>query len=402
MSWESWNSANIILQLFMPEAVVGAITSDILHQQKTKEGSLTVTYNKRDIIANTIGHVLAIPTTHTYLWTWNSAFQSPPKELADQLFDRYKDVPWKGDVLVRVGHASILGDIKRMMAKNEHVRGRPWMLKDPVGRTVESVGKLGAVILTTISAIKAKIFRSDFYNPFANSATVYHPKLAPGMHELGHAEWFNQMGEKNRAAYTAGLVNRLFYIPFFRSMIEWKATKNAMTHYKSDAERRQALKIHEAAWATYLGFDALVSMSVFAPAFAIPMIEAAAWGVSGKLLVGKQLITAAYGFALHPYGSAVAGHLMNRLYPKKDQRFGYVFEGKKTDKHIAHEKSYTAAEPKKVKQPELSAHQMLVATARAPKSREVPVEGKGGRQFSDEPLKTGKRPLHSNTSRITF
>ncbi|MBI5019336.1 hypothetical protein HZB58_03620 [Candidatus Gottesmanbacteria bacterium] len=368
----------------MPEAVVGATTSDILHQQKTAEGSLTFEYHTHDTIANTIGHILAIPTIHTMLWTWGSAFKNPSKELADQLFDRYKDVPWKGDVLVRVGHASIIGDMQRAMARNESVRGRPWRLKDIPGRVMETVGKLGIAFFTFFATAGAKFTRSDFYNPYANSATIYHPKLAIGMHELGHAEFYNQRDNVSRVGLLImdwlGLnvgKDIVLPVPFFRSFTEYKASEIAMKRFKTDEERREGLKVLEAAWATYL-FGDVLSLS-FLP----------------------KPITDSIGAVLS-YPASVAGHLMNRLYPKKDQRFGFVFEGKKTDKHIAYEKAQVLPKSKKDKQPELSAHQVLVATAKAPKSRELPVEGKGGRQFTEEPLKNGKRPLHSNTSRITF
>lgn len=108
----------------MPEHVIGANPRDVIHQRITAEGSLTFAYNKRDIVANTIGHILAVPTTHTILWTWGSAFRNPSKELVTELYDRYKDVPWKGDVLVRVGHSSIFGDIQRMLALERARQGK--------------------------------------------------------------------------------------------------------------------------------------------------------------------------------------------------------------------------------------------------------------------------------------
>lgn len=377
----------------MPEAVVGAATSDIVHQRKTREGSLTITYNTKDIVANTIGHAMAVPTVHTWLWTWGDAFKNPSPELADKLFERYKDVPWKGDVLVRVGHTSIIGDLQRMMASNDKVRGRPWLLKDPIGRVLEKFGKAGVSLLylfdgmfTVGHALWSKVFRTDFYNPFSNSLSIYHPKLAIGMHELGHAEFFNnQVSDKGRLGVILGrmpelIINKVipFHAPILTPYIEYQASKNAMKHFKTDEERREGLKVLEAAWATYL-FSDVLNMS-FIPR---PLNDVISVVLS--------------------YPASVAGHLMNRLYPKKDQRFGYVFEGKKSGKHAAFEKDNQHKAVQKSPMPELNAHQVLEATARAPKaSRELPVEGKGGRQFSEDPLKNGKRPLHSNTSRITF
>lgn len=309
----------------MHEDVIGANTAHILRQQKFAEGSLTITHNKHDIVANTIGHVLAIPTTHTILWTWNSAFKNPSKELGDQLFERYKDVPWKGDVLVRVGHSSIFGDIKRILARNEDVKGRPWLLKDKAGRALESVGKLAMIVNVLPAMIMAKLLRADFYSPFANSVNVYHPKLALGMHELGHAKFFNQLPAKERVGYLIGMMNPFVSVPFLPSFIEWQASKNAMKHFKNDQERREGLKRLEAGWATYFFSDILTPIPLPKPV---------------KDMVGAFLA----------YPASVAGHAMARWYPKQNERFGYVFEGKDMVK-------------KPAAMPMLGDRQMLVAMA---------------------------------------
>lgn len=382
----------------MSEQIIGVQAKDIVHAAQSKEGSLTVAYNTRDLIANTLGHVLAVPTTHTVLWTWSSAFRNPSRELATDLYQRYKDVPWKGDVLVRVGQANLFGDIQRIFAKNEDIRGRPWMLKDPIGRTIEYVGKLGAAILTTKDAIASKITRNDFYNPFSNTVTVFHPKLAAGMHELGHAEFYNQMDRKKRAGYIVALMNKIVYLPFLRSFNEWQATANAMRHYKNDTERRQGLKMHEAAWATYLSVDALTAMAFVAPALALPLLTSPAWGIAATARLGSRAVTLSMGVPMAVYGSSLAGHFMNRLYPKKEQRFGYIFSGKQVEP-MPHTKHQAGGE-KPLEQPttpkkriperiiyDLKPHQILEAQAR-------PFDSAGDR--------TGKRPLHSNTSRISF
>ncbi|HLD25251.1 MAG TPA: hypothetical protein VJB96_05030 [Patescibacteria group bacterium] len=354
----------------MSETIIGARAKDIVHQKLTPEGSLTITHNTRDFLANTVGHVLAVPTIHAGLWTLGSAFKNPSAELAGQLFERYKNVPWKGDVLVRVGQANLTGDIVRILAKNEDIRGRPWMLKGKLGRGIEYVGKLGVALLTTIQAFGNRLLRNDFYNPFANTVTVFHPRLAVGMHELGHAEFFNQMDRRRRTGYVAAMANTLVYLPFFRSRIEWAATANAMKHYVSDVERRNALKIHEAAWATYLVRDALVSLAFLVPALALPLLNTPAWAISLKAALGTKAWALSFGIPLSFYGATLAGHAMNRLYPKKRERFGYIFSGetKPGSRQVdAAPPSSKATEGKPEKPRELSPHQVLVATARAPK-----------------------------------
>jgi len=372
----------------MPEQTIGVNPKDIVRQKKTAEGSLTVTYNKRDLLANTIGHLLAIPTTHTMLWTWNSAFHNPTKELAGDLFDRYKDVPWKGDVLVRVGHSDIFNDIKRMMARNEDVRGRPWGIKDNIGRTLEYAGKAGIVLLQVPTLITKKIFRRDYFNPFSNTVNVYHPRLAAGMHELGHAEFFNQMENKKRAAYYIAMVNPIVKLPFFRSFMEYQASSIAMQRFKNDTERRKGLRMLEAAWATYLGIDTLTAAALVAPALALPLLKSAlSISIALPSIGYKAVITT----GIAQYGAAFAGHAMNRLYPKKDQRFGYIFEGKNPMKTPV----------------ALGSHQVLEATARPVQTKNSSVKlsdpaPQSTRQFGSGGDRTGKRPLHSNTNRITF
>lgn len=343
----------------MPEHVIGANPKDVVHHRKTAEGSLTFAYHKRDIIANTIGHVLAVPTTHTLLWTWGSAFRNPSEELAAQLYERYKDVPWKGDVLVRVGHTSVFGDIQRMLARNENVRGRPWNIKDKFGRTIEYAGKLGVVFLMLPSMIANKIGRIDYYNPYSNTANIYHPKLAVGMHEVGHAEFFNQMENKKRAAYYIAMINPIVKIPFFRSFYEWQASAIAMKRFKGDAERRQGLKILEGAWSTYMSIDALTTMALVAPALALPLLHAA-WSIPLTVSLGDVVVKAMVKLGIAPYGAAIAGHAMNRLYPKKDERFGYIFEGKQSAMH--RDTILSAKQPSQ----ELSSYQVLTAIAQAP------------------------------------
>ncbi len=394
----------------MPEHIIGANPKDVIHHLKTREGSLTFAYNKRDIVANTIGHVLAVPLVHTMMWTLDSAFRNPSRELATQLFERYKDVPWKGDVLVRVGHVNLFGDLQRIFAKNEDVRGRPWMLKDKAGKAIEYIGKLGAAIITTGEAFWSKFTRSDYYNVFSNTAVVYHPKLAFGMHEIGHAEYWNQMDQRSRAAYIGAMINNIVYLPFLRSNIEWQASANAMKRFKNDTERRQGLKILEAAWGTYLARDALITTAMFAPALALPLLNSGVWAIGAKVAIGGFEISKAFGATYAMYGSSLAGHLMNRLYPKKDERFGYIFEGKEHIIPQRETKSVSKDEPKPPMQRALSAHQVLVATAvpvhaGLPKDAGNPSSGLDAplnRQYGSVGMREGKRLLHSNTHRISF
>lgn len=268
----------------MPETVIGAKLQDILHHQKTQEGSLTIVRNDHDIIANTIGHVLAIPSVHLPLLTGRAIGKNPTPELAKALFDRYKDVPWKGDVLVRVGHTSIMGDIQRLWAPYDKVKGKA--IFSTTHWTIDRLARILYIPIQILKSVIAKIFRSDQYDPITNTAIVFHPYLGVGMHELGHAQFLEQQKKKEAWVF-------FYSTPGIRSFMEWHASKNAMKRFQNDTERRAALRLMEPAWASYVVGDLLSLVG----ADAIPPM--------------KKTI-----------GALVAGHLMNR-YPKQSERFGY-------------------------------------------------------------------------------
>lgn len=298
----------------MVEKSIGVTKENYVRTQKTKEGgSVVFAYSANDTLANTVGHVLAVPLVHLPLLTFKNIFETPPKDLVDRLSERWKDVPWKGDVLVRVGHTSIVGDIQRLLASDEDLKGRPRF--STLSRQVDRIARVLYIPIQVLKSVSAKVFRADNYDPITNTVNVFHPNLAVGMHELGHAQFLEQQKK------TEGWV--FFYgWPVIRSFTEWKASANAMKQFKSDAERRQALKVLEPAWGTYIAPD------VFSLA-----------GARGLEKLGS-------------IGGLIAGHLMARLYPKKDERFDYIFEGK-----TAHEVPKAPVR--------LGARQVLVARAKA-------------------------------------
>lgn len=270
-------------------------------------GSFTVEYDPRDLVANSVGHVLAIPTFHLPFLTMKDAFKTPSQELAHQVFDRWKDVPWKGDVLVRIGHTSLLGDFMRTFANDKDIKGRPNVF----------VRALEYPFTTLRGYLEGKLYRQNFYNPFTNTVTVFHPNIAVGMHEVGHAQFFDRTKYKTLWALAG-------HFPGVSSFMEWKASAFAMKQLKNDTERLQALKILEPAWATYLVGDTFKVLQPFLPVWF--------FGYLGVLLRGpitsviEQVLTYSYAFI----GAVSAGHLLSRLpYPGKRERFGWVFEGKK-------------------------------------------------------------------------
>lgn len=326
----------------MPESVIGAKSHELVSTMKTKEGSLSFTYSNTDFVANTIGHVLAIPTTHLPLLTLRNAFQNPPPELVDQLRDRWKDVPWKGDVLVRIGHNSIFGDVQRLFAK-ESLRG-PFSFNFGEGKFAKAARlALRILVLPSVvfAGIQAKLFRANQYNKLTNTVNIYHPNSAIGMHEIGHAEFFNK--EKYRTLY--GLFSEM---PIIKSFTEYKASVLGLARMKSDKERREATKVLEAAWGTYLMGDVL---KIALPFVALsPLRSALTATATFAMPFGPKILQelTKFGFTAGVMAGAASGHILSRApYPGRRQRFGYIFEGNQT--------AY---------QPALKDRQMLVAMAR--------------------------------------
>ncbi len=184
------------------------------------------------IAANTVGRINAIPTDVALL-TPGAILSSPEKDTAEFLQERYKDVSWKGQVVeVYLGHSPLLRQLRRLFQKE---------------RRTNLLARVFLGIPTTLSAWAAgNVFRTDAYNPYTESAQVYHSNPAVAMHEAGHAEDFDQSKFPTLRAIFGGL-------PFFKQKLEWNASRNAMKHLKNEYERREAGKVLEPAFGSYLG-----------------------------------------------------------------------------------------------------------------------------------------------------
>ncbi len=260
-------------------------------------------------------------------------------------------MPCKGDVLVRVGHASIVGDLQRLFA-NDKIRGP---LSLDIGNTklmkvYRTIFRLLAVPGVVLGGIHAKLFRANHYNPFTNTVHIFHPNPAIGMHEIGHAEFFNQ--ERLRS-----LLYILFSpLPIVKSFVEYKASSIGMSRMKTDAERKKATKVLEAAWGTYLLRDTLLLSLPFVAVS--PLTSALVATKTFVLPFGPQILKDLTQFSMSAgiMAGAASGHLLSRLpYPGRRERFGYVFSGAPTK--AGKEPTYA----KKV----LGPHQVYASTARA-------------------------------------
>lgn len=231
------------------------------HYEFESGGTLTFKHGKDDVVTNAIGHLINLPDLFFY-GEPKDIFKNPPKELMDELYERYKDVPWKGDLLVRIGYDSIIEDYKRLFGKD--IKGRANVFL-----------RLLAVPMLWRQQLEAKLSKSNYYSPLTHSVTVYHPRLHAGMHELGHAEFFDQSNHRelwslvpvlsglsgmylfrNPASSTERRLKKLLVtLPGFKFFMEWKASQNAMKRYKSRSEQVEAMKSLEPRFGGYVGHE---------------------------------------------------------------------------------------------------------------------------------------------------
>lgn len=287
-------------------------------------GSLEVIY-KKDTVLHTLGHLLAIPS-HIVFGRLQDVGVDPDPKLVDEILENWNDVPWKGDVTVRIGHIDPKTDWKRIV---EHKRrdGKSNVLTEAAG-----------FLTTYIADWKHSLTRSNFYNSWTKTVHMYHPDSAVASHELGHAQDLDNPENKTK---------------FFRRLRnEWMASKHAMEHAGSDEKRRNAMKILEPAFGTYIANVASNTVllgglvGLFASEFHSPkpmsFYEKKAPMVAGAFIASKFMPIA-------------LAHLFARL-PHRKSTFGYVFSGEAG--------SGSAREGKKPQEP-LQPHQVYTATAHA-------------------------------------
>ena len=291
----------------VPEIGSGIDPNHFVRKIDTGKGTVTFSYNPDDVIANTVGHLGGL-FTHVTLGIPETSFKKPTIELVNELAERWKDVPWKGDVLVRVGYANLFEDIRRSLASSKELRNS-WP------RLLRIVG-LPATIYTSL---KSELARENHYNPRTKTATIYNPNLAIGMHEIGHAKFEDEQDPWVQAA--TGFLHKI--IPGFTLYPEWQASKRAMEHFASDTERRKAMKVLEPAFSTY--------------ATGIPLMYFGSDYIKrslGNLLgignnsdpIRRRALTELANYTMNAL-SPIPGHILSRL-PGRKSSFGYIFEGK--------------------------------------------------------------------------
>lgn len=287
-------------------------------------GSLDVIYKKNTTL-HTLGHILAIPT-HLVFGRLQDVGVDPDPKLVDKILTHWKDVPWKGDVTVRIGAIDPQADWKRTVEQMRK-EGKSNVFTEAIG-----------FVNTYIADWKGTLTRSSFYNSWTKTAHIYHPDIAVAFHELGHAQ--NLEGSPKMS----GLFKTL--------RGEWMASKHAMEHGVTDAQRREAIKMLEPAFGTYIAKTA--SNTVLLGGLAGLMVSEFNKPKSISFYENKApaFVAAFFGLKIIPVALA---HLFARL-PNRKSSFGYVFSG---------EAGSGPARDGNAPEQTLKPHQVLVATAKA-------------------------------------
>lgn len=250
-----------------------------------KQGGISFVHKKGDLVERTLGRYGALEG-NILLWTPGSILGSIPPERVADLQERYKDVAWRGNVEVYLNHAPLFKQLKRLF---ESERRTNFFARSTVG--------LASVLLNWLPV---KLARIDHYNPFTETAVVYNKNPAAAMHEIGHAEDFDQSEHPTLRAFS-------YALPFVRSKLEWNASRNAMKHMNPQ-EQEQARKVLEPALGTYIGVDIVQTAAMLFP----PLSPITALGT----LVG----------------SLAAGHIHSRL-PGSHNLFTEPFTSAKVEIH---------------------------------------------------------------------
>ena len=140
------------------------------------------------------------------------------------------------DVKVRINDLQIADEWRRTF-QNKAV--------GPVWRY--TIGVLSCVEYTIMPG---RFFGGDHYNPYANTVNIYSDIIPVGLHESGHSKDFTQRYYKGWYGFWYAV------LPLFNLYPEGKATADALSYLRAEADREQwkaGYKILYPAYGTYIG-----------------------------------------------------------------------------------------------------------------------------------------------------
>jgi len=141
---------------------------------------------------------------------------------------------------------------------------------------------LGVLSCVQYTIMPGRFFGGDHYNPFANSINIYSDIIPVVLHESGHSKDFAQRTYKGTYGFLYAA------LPFFNLYPEAKATTEALSYLRAEADREQwkaGYKILYPAYGTYIGggigqfllfpWDVAVQLGVVIPGHVVGRVKAA-------------------------------------------------------------------------------------------------------------------------------
>jgi len=215
-----------------PDSTVSALRQDT-HNRVERTGRW-ITKSKKGLVATYLGPLLSWPTEILLGLKGDILSSTDTRKVEQTIQENFANVPLKGDVLVRIGHNNVFGELYRLFKPG--IKNRPnILLRMALG-----------VPATIMTALTSSLTRADHYNPFTRSMVVYHSSnLGIAAHEAGHAIDF----DNKKFPGLHALFHGIWPITL---MHEYDASKIAMQHLNSP-QRSEAVKVLEPAFGTYVG-----------------------------------------------------------------------------------------------------------------------------------------------------
>lgn len=199
----------------------------------TEYPGINIIHKKSGIVETTVGRVGSLPK-NLLLATPQAAFQGPDKKWNEKFGDKLKPLNTHGNIEIYMGHSPFLRQMKRLF-------------KGP--RRTNFFFRMGLGIPTTVAgSLMGKLTRADYYNPWTESAQVFHPSKAMAARGVGYALHFDKANHPTIKAAFSGL-------PFVHAKIAWKASQEGLKQLDT-ADVHDASKILEPAMGLSLGVDA--------------------------------------------------------------------------------------------------------------------------------------------------
>lgn len=180
----------------------------LIHEDTENIRSNTIEYALDDPLSRTASYILNIPSKVLLLSTKVGAL---PREETQHYIQQYLQKSNLENTTVRVGHTRILRDLYRLVSDKK--------LKD-----ISLAGRLLLGIpYTLIGGLISKLTRSDMYNPFTKTANIYSDVPAIALHELGHAQDYQNKGYPTLYSLARYLTPAMLYQEYKASAIADKA-----------------------------------------------------------------------------------------------------------------------------------------------------------------------------------